>query len=264
MTYMRFSIAIPSIENEGNVKYIEWASDAGFEAVESLLADPDDTRHKDLLISALLRNHMQYSGIRTGASYIMQGLCLSSGNDAIYRKSIDRLKGYIRFCAEFPGSLVLLGLMQGNIGDGDYTSARNRIVEALKAVCPRAEELGVKIALEPINRFQLDYHNTIDSVCGVIKNVGSESLGLLIDTFHMNIEERDVLGAVKQAATLVTHVHVADSNRMAPGGGHFDFDSFFNLLSDMNYNGWVTVEADEKPSFIEMARNAAAFLKKYR
>jgi len=95
----------------------------------------------------------------------------------------------------------------------------------------------------------------------LVEQIGAPNLRLLIDTFHMNIEERSITAALVQGGSRIGHVHVADSNRRAPGLGHFDLAEFFGALRALGYVGDVTVECEYWPNQIAAARTAAGFLK---
>jgi sugar phosphate isomerase/epimerase len=100
----------------------------------------------------------------------------------------------------------------------------------------------MEIDLEPVNRYELGYHNRVQEIIPVIQQIDRPNIRVLLDTFHMNIEEASISAAVVQAAPYLGHLHIADSNRLAPGRGHFNFSEFFALLDAVGYEGDVTVE----------------------
>lgn len=260
---MKFSISIPTIEKKENTRLIKTASECGFEGVEPMVEHPGLKEYRDLLKRKLKCHGMNMSGVRTGACFLADGIYLSANDERIRSAAVERLLEYVEFVSEFPGSLVLVGLMQGKLNSRSYKLVRSRIVDALEKAAKKSLSLGVKIALEPINRFELDYHNTVESVCELVSEIGCTSLGILVDTFHMNIEEKDIYASLRQSAPCLAHVHIADSNRRAPGEGHIDMCRFLDILKAIDYSGWVTVEADPYPSFEEMAELSSQFIKKY-
>lgn len=118
-----------------------------------------------------------------------------------------------------------------------------RVVEALARLDRRAGELGVKLGLEPVNRYESYMVNTLDQAASIISDVGGKNMFVHMDTFHMNIEEGDIAAAVFRNAALLGYSHVADSNRGMLGGGHFDLAGYFRALAAVGYQGDFTVES---------------------
>ncbi len=97
------------------------------------------------------------------------------------------------------------------------------LVTALQECCCAAQPLGVRLALEPINRYETSLINNVDQGIELVEHIGVENFGLLLDTFHMNIEESQIEASIHQCGERIFHFHVADSNRWYPGAGHLDF-----------------------------------------
>jgi len=97
------------------------------------------------------------------------------------------------------------------------------LVEAFQECCQAAAKDNVKLALEPINRYETSLINTVAEGLALIEKVDAENFGLLLDTFHMNIEEPDIYKSMQICGKRIFHFHVADSNRWYPGAGHLDF-----------------------------------------
>lgn len=122
-------------------------------------------------------------------------------------------------------------------------SQRARVVEALSRLDARAGELGVRLGLEPVNRYESYMVNTIDQAAAMIGDAGGQHMFVHMDTFHMNIEEGDIPAAIHRNAALLGYAHVADSNRGTLGGGHFDLSGYFRVLAATGYDGDFTVES---------------------
>jgi sugar phosphate isomerase/epimerase len=134
--------------------------------------------------------------------------------------------------------------MQGPLEPGQAVeSTVERIIESLGLCADEAATCGMEIDLEPVNRYELGYHNRVHEIVEVIKRIDRPNVRILLDTFHMNIEEASISAAVVQAAPSLGHLHIADSNRLAPGRGHFNFSEFFALLEAVGYEGDMAVEA---------------------
>ena len=126
--------------------------------------------------------------------------------------------------------------------------------------CPPAWH--VRLALEPINRYETTLINNAAQGLELIERVGADNFGLLLDTFHMNIEEPDIEASIRQCGAHIFHFHVADSNRWYPGAGHLDFKSILKMLFDTGYPGWVSGEFLPKPDAESAAREGIAFLRR--
>jgi D-psicose/D-tagatose/L-ribulose 3-epimerase len=114
-------------------------------------------------------------------------------------------------------------------------------VEGLKELREHAGPAGVRIAIEPLNRFETNFLNRHDQALLLASEVGDD-VGVCLDVYHMNQEEADVLQAFRNAGDRLYDVHVADNNRMAPGQGQLDWAAIIGTLKEIGYDGSVTVE----------------------
>ncbi|MCJ7647908.1 MAG: sugar phosphate isomerase/epimerase, partial [Candidatus Lokiarchaeota archaeon] len=121
---------------------------------------------------------------------------------------------------------------------------------------------NIRLTLEPVNRYESNFINTLNEGIEFIKRVGASNLGLLADTFHMNIEEVSIYDSIIQAKDYITHVHFADSNRWAPGCGHLDFVKIVQTLKKIGYQGYVSAEILPLPDPDSCARITAETLDK--
>lgn len=127
--------------------------------------------------------------------------------------------------------------------DIDKEALLDRAVEGMKIVGDHADKLGLTIALEILNRFESCMINTLDEGIEFCERVGKNSVKLLLDTFHMNIEEvEDIPAVLRRGGDWVAHVHVGEANRMLPGTGHLDWAEIGKALRDINYDGKVVME----------------------
>jgi D-psicose/D-tagatose/L-ribulose 3-epimerase len=116
-------------------------------------------------------------------------------------------------------------------------------VEALKPVADYAGQRGVQLAIEPLNRFETDFINTVEQGLDLVGRVGATNVGLLVDTFHMNIEEKDIPAAIRKAGSKVFHFHSCENDRGTPGAGHVEWKEVVSALREINYQGPVVIEA---------------------
>ncbi len=160
------------------------------------------------------------------------------------RRGIDQLKRVIDLCSDIGGHIVTVGSPGArNWPEGmPETVWFPRAVEAFKEWCPHAADQGVLVNLEIVNRFEVNWGRTIDEGLAFLGPVSHPNLGLTIDTFHMNIEEGPFAAAIARGGPAIRHVHVADSNRQAPGAGNLNFDLIISSLASINFGGFVSVE----------------------
>lgn len=160
----------------------------------------------------------------------------------------ERAVGYVRRVAEFASALgAPLVIVAPTAYSRTQPIADPRdewrwAVESVRAVGEHAASLGVDPTLECWNRFGTYMLNRLDEGVCMWRETGLKNGGVMADTFHMSIEERSVPAAIRATGTLLNHVHLADSNRLAPGLGHTDFEDVLRALTDAGYDGPLTFE----------------------
>jgi len=221
---------------------LETAAELGYDAVEISLRDPQAQVVKKLE-EAIRRSGLAVSGVATGQSYYMDRLSLVSLDPSVQRKLLDRMKGFVDFAAHW-GALVIIGGIRGTFeGEQRIRDAqRQRAVEAVRGYAEYAKSAGVLLAIEPINRYETNFINTIEQALEFIEEVGAENLVVLADTFHMNIEEVSIANSLERAEGKLGYVHFADSNRQAPGQGHINFSELAAVLRKIGYGGYISAE----------------------
>ena len=117
-----------------------------------------------------------------------------------------------------------------------------RVVDGLKQAAPYAESNGVKLAIEPLNRFETDFCNTGRQACALAEMVGSRAVGVMLDTFHMNMEEDDLAAAIRHAAPHLMHFQANENHRGFLGTGHIDWPPLCRSLYEIDYQGVITLE----------------------
>ncbi|MFX0060116.1 MAG: sugar phosphate isomerase/epimerase family protein [Candidatus Hodarchaeota archaeon] len=205
---------------------------------------------------------MKIPALGTGSTYIRFAYSFGDIEEVIRKKAIERIKNYIDF-AKQSDSKVIIGLIRGRYKhDSNPQKEKLNIISSLKECCWIAEENNVQLVFEPINRFEIDSYNTISESVDLIKEVGSNNLKLLIDSFHTHLEEDPgyIWEYLEEIAHHVGHIHLADTTRRAPGSGHFDFKTFLNIFKKSGYNEFVSIETIMNPSFEEVAKDSAEYL----
>lgn len=166
--------------------------------------------------------------------------------------TVQATQVYLRGCIDLAGRLgaeVVGGPIYAPVGaawrmSGEERSAcLVRLVEGLRPVVDYAGERGVRIAIEPLNRFETSVVNTVGQVLDVLSVLNSPACGVLLDTFHMNIEEKAMVGAVIEAGSQIVHVQACGNDRGTPGADHLDWPAFASALRDVGYGGAFCIES---------------------
>jgi len=157
--------------------------------------------------------------------------------------SVQYVKDVVRMVKELDGKMV--SVVPSTVGkiipEGKPEEDWAWAVESMKQVYEYSESVGIKLGIEPINRFETYFINRGDQALELAKAVG-ENCGVCLDTFHMNIEEDEILPAMKRAKGKLVGFHVADNNRMAPGMGKLDWKSIIKTLGEIDYDDVLSVE----------------------
>lgn len=115
-------------------------------------------------------------------------------------------------------------------------------VEGLLAAAPRAAQAGVRLAVEPLNRFETDILNTTRQGVALVRLVGHAAVGLVLDTFHMNMEDDDIPGAIRAAGPHIVHFQANENHRGYLGTGHIAWTAVVRALADVGYGGTISLE----------------------
>jgi len=116
-------------------------------------------------------------------------------------------------------------------------------VECYQSLGPVLAQHGVTIAVEPLNRFETYFLNTAEDAAKFCDEIGHPNVGVLFDTFHANIEEKDIAQGYRTVGRHLKHVHTCENDRGIPGTGHVEWKSVFQALKDLKYGGWLTIES---------------------
>jgi D-psicose/D-tagatose/L-ribulose 3-epimerase len=169
---------------------------------------------------------------------------------------------YLRRCIDLAaavGSPLVSGPMyaptgQARLLDPPARAAQwARAVDSLARIADLARDAGVRLAVEPLNRFETDLVNTVEQGLRLCADVGADNVGLLLDTFHLNIEEKSLPAAIAAAGTRLFHVQASENDRGAPGSGHIPWPEVVAALRSVDYRGSVVVESF-LPTVREIAR----------
>ena len=223
--------------------------DAGFEAIEVPLFDPDPnkaerigTRLRELGLTPL------------GVSARSEEESPISPDPAIRRRAVEATRLDIEACAAL-GASILCGPIAAPLGvfsgSAPTPEERQRSVETLRCASEHAERHGVTLAVEYLNRFEHYLVNCAADAASLVREVDHPNCRLMYDTFHAHIEEKDPRQALEACADVLVHFHASENDRGTPGLGQVEWDRTFDALGDIGYDGWIVIEAfgDAPPEF---------------
>jgi D-psicose/D-tagatose/L-ribulose 3-epimerase len=173
---------------------------------------------------------------------------ISSDDPAIRQQGVDYIKTCIDIAAEL-GSPLVSGPMYSATGKTRLLSPEDRkeqwdlAAENMRIVADYAAEKGIKLAVEPLNRFETDFLNTVQQGLDFFTLVDRENVGFLLDTFHMNLEEKNISEAIKLAGNKIFNFHSCENDRGTPGTGHIPWNEVFQALKEISYDGPVVIES---------------------
>ena len=232
----------------------------GYDGVELAIRDPKLV-DPDSLLQVVEFHGLSVPAIGTGQAWVEEGLSFTDPDLQVRRKAIERVKSHLPLARRL-GAVVIIGLLRGIVKPGvPHDQAMAWLVESLQDCAAEASRLRVRFALEPINRYETSLVNNVEQGLDLVERVGSDSFGLLLDTFHMNIEEPSIEESIRAAGDRIFHFHVADSNRWYPGAGHLDFGSILRTLAETGYQGYVSGEFLPMPDAKTAARKGIEHLR---
>jgi D-psicose/D-tagatose/L-ribulose 3-epimerase len=215
----------------------------GFDTVEIPIEDPS---HID---PSYLKRELDRCGLVCGS------VCACMGPDRDLRGTPKQQQTGLAYMKMLIDQMVvlkcpsLIGPEYSAVGRADavppaeYKQQWKTVVKHLKTLCKYAQKRGRQVCLEPLNRFETDFINTCDQGLKMIRDVGSPALKLHLDTFHMNIEEKNQAAAIRKAGRHLGHFHACGSDRGTPGNDHIDWKPIVSALKSIGYQGDVVIES---------------------
>jgi sugar phosphate isomerase/epimerase len=235
---------------------LDAATELGYDAIEISVRDPADPEVV-ACDDGLRRYGLQLSAVATGQSFYSDGLSPTSDDPEVRRRLDERMYRNIDLASPWE-AMVVIGGVRGTLtgSDDEQADQYQRAVDAVRRYGEYALEQNVSIVIEPINRYETNYINTIEDALEFIGDVDLDNLGVLADTFHMNIEEANLAESLRSAGDHLRHVQFTDSNRLAAGRGHIDFQALGAVLEDFGYQGYLSTETLPQPDSRTAARQA--------
>lgn len=230
----------------------------GYDGVELAVRDAALLDVSDLQ-KMLKENRLVVPAIGTGQLFGEEGLSLTHTDPKIRHQTIMRLRHHIKLAGKF-SAVIIIGLVRGNrIPENNPEWVENWLIEGLKE-CASIDK-KVRLVIEPINRYETDILNTVNQTLQLLERVKMDNVGMLLDTFHMNIEEPSLGESILNSRDRLFHFHVADSNRWYPGAGHINFDEIFQVLDEIEYEGFISGEMLPLPDPDTSARKMIEFIR---
>ena len=235
-------------------KSVKLAAELGYDAFE-LFPPRMDLIEPEKIGQLCQEFDIAISTIGTGGGAVSQGLTLTDPDASIR----ERGKEYIRDIIETAGDLgaaAIVGSMQGRAGDRDKHEMMKILCDALAELGEFASKWDQPLLYEPLNRYETDLANTLADAAEALRAAGAKNALLLADLFHMNIEEVSIQSALKMNQHQIGHIHFVDSNRWPMGCGHTDGSAIVATLRELNYDGYLAVEAFPLPDQAAAAQAA--------
>jgi D-psicose/D-tagatose/L-ribulose 3-epimerase len=213
----------------------------GFDGVEVALIRRADFKAKEI------RKACEENALECTVCSVLPGeLSLISPDAQVRSKTVSHLSDCFEACAE-AGAKLIAGPLYSPVG---YLPGRRRTsdewenaADGYKQLGPVLAANGVTACIEPLNRFETYFLNTTEDAVKLCAEINHPNVGILWDTFHANIEEKDSAQALRTSAPFLKHVHTCENDRGTPGSGHVDWKGVFAALRDIKYDGWLTIES---------------------
>lgn len=234
-------------------------SQYGYDGVELMTLDPGKLDWKEVKETAA-KNDLEIALVCTGEIYGQLGLSLVDENEKIRKEALDRVCDIIDF-AGFLGANINIGRVRGQYRDDVKRKITyRRAVEAFRGISHHAAKHGVEIALESVTIMQTNFINTIAEAAKMVDDVGEPNFKLMMDVFHLNIEEKNLYDTIRSFKDYNIHVHLADNNRRYPGQCGLNFRRIIQTFHDAGYDGAFCTEIYQLPDQDSAAKNAIEYL----
>ena len=264
---IRIAVAVATADAEPSA-FVVWrgiedsvrkAAELGYDGVELALKTADQVDPQPF--KRLLSEHgLACPCVSTGQVFAALGLYFTAKDRAVRGEVLRVFRAMIDLASEL-GSMVNVGRARGFVEAGEpRADAERRFLDVARELADYAEPRGVTLVLEPVNRYEINFVNSVSEGAALLARLGSSRFALMPDLFHMNIEDPSLGGELERYAEQVAYVHFADSNRLAPGQGHTDFPAVLNSLRQMRYDGWISIEILPEPDPDTAARRAIEYL----
>jgi sugar phosphate isomerase/epimerase len=263
---MRLAAVTSCLAERGAEEAMRVIAGAGYSGVEYLVSStlmPEDAPPERRRAIRSLAANLGLAVVGANGVLPATGHRFLVDDAAERQRGVDQMRRVIDLCADIGGGVVTVGSPGArNIPAGMAQEAwLPRAVAAFQAWAAHAEGRGVSVALEIINRYEGNWGRTIAEGLAFLEAANQPNLGLTIDSFHMGIDEEPFAEALPRGGSRILNVHVADSNRQAPGLGNLDFGALLRCLKGIGYQGFLSVELFDPWYGIDLKLPAEASLR---
>lgn len=234
-------LAWSAVISDELIPLIDRLKTIGYDGVEFLIGSPDEAAYKRV------GDYTKDTGLEVTTVFVLgKEENPISNNAAVRAKAVDRIKWAIDRAYDLHAKII----------SGPFHSAHahfahrapedweyNLSAEVLRAAGDYAAQAGIMLGVEALNRFECYLCNTMEQLTRLVKTANHTHVRAMFDTHHANIEEKKLPPAIHLIAPFLQHVHVSENDRGTPGEGHIYFDEVFSALAQINYKGWLTIEA---------------------
>lgn len=183
---------------------------------------------------------------RTVVAVLPDGASLISEELEIRAAAVEFLRQCVNASGELGAALMagpLYAPVGWLVGRGPTDEERKWAVEGLHAAGEYAKTNGILLSVEPLNRFETYFANSLEQTAELVDLINLDNVGVLFDTFHANIEEKNVSAAIERTGKRINHVHASANDRATPGEDHVPWEAVMGELKNVGYDGWLTIEA---------------------
>tara|TARA_B100000029_G_scaffold162573_1_gene158638 strand:- start:19135 stop:19944 length:810 start_codon:yes stop_codon:yes gene_type:complete len=234
-------------------KSLDILSEFGYDGVEVSIRQPKSLNLDELRKDVDSRG-LEVASIHTAAMGFQDKVWLCHSDKSIRDEAMIRLKGALDAAAFF-GVEVIIGSFRGQLLDGD--GRKESLVwmyDAFREGADYAEKVGSKVLFEPQTRFYINFGLTTQDGVEFAREIDSPGMGLMLDTFHMNIEDVSFAESIYDSKEYLRYLQISDSNRRYPGGGHIPYREIISALKAINFEGYLSLQCIMEPDFRTAAR----------
>lgn len=256
------SPTMPILLNGSMCDNLQKAAKLGFDAIEVHVRENVMQNFTDI-ISVSEQCNVVISAIVTGRLNTEGQCSLLDDRPYVERATIDGLKRYIETASKLKTDLII-GWVKGIVPEGkDRTRYIERLARSLAILDRYAYEAGIYLYLEVLNRYETNIFNTAKEIIIFLKNYELKNCRIHLDTFHMNIEETNMVEAILSTGDYLGYFHLADNTRCAIGTGNLDIEKILNALKRIEYNGYIAIECLPVPDGLTAASQSLFAIEEY-
>lgn len=220
---------------------------AGYDAIEIHIKNAEQI-NGEALQDYCGKTGIEIAALATGMVSVIDKLSFIDDSEDIRDEAVKRIIGFVKLASQLKAGIII-GSLRGNLPDKvNRTKYDTRFYDCIRRILDVAEKEDVEIFIEAINRYENNYLNTAEETLEYIKPLDSNKILVHLDTFHMNIEEADMVKAIKLCGDKLGHIHLADNNRKYVGAGSIDFSKVLKAAESIGYKGYLSLECLPLPN----------------